>query len=324
MSWSPFPGADRRRARGPIATIVALALTLPVFLASAAASSDGSDVVTAPVFLERVERARSLAEAGGSSPGPAAMDSIRGSLGLPVTLTLSGGSVRIELDPFLSSLRGDDADDFRLAAEHLLALAEDVRTAETVPAADREAVGRALERAYSGIREASPLERLGAYARTLLARILSTLVDSLSTFRGFGSVVAWAVVLGVAVLVVLVLRKLGIGLVPERARAAGGDESTAPDWKRLAEEALRRNDLREATRALHHALVSTLAARGILGAAPSTTAGECREAVARVVPDLYASVSKATRAFERVAYGGAAPALEDVDAIAAANREAGR
>jgi len=125
-------------------------------------------------------------------------------------------------------------------------------------------------------------------------------------------------------LVVLVLRRLGLGLVPERAASARASRVEGPDWELIADAAMRRNDLREATRAMFHVLVGTLATRRILPDEPSTTAGECRAAVARSEPGLYPSVSRATDAFERVAYGGADPDRSDVEAIRIASREAAR
>ncbi len=111
-------------------------------------------------------------------------------------------------------------------------------------------------------------------------RILRSFVDSLGEFRGFGSLFAWAVVIGLAVGVIVLLRRLGSGLVPDRA-AAHRQAAAAIDWQNVADEAMRRGDLREATRALFRALVATLAVRGVVPGDPSTTAGECRAAVAR-------------------------------------------
>jgi hypothetical protein len=201
-------------------------------------------------------------------------------------------------------------------------LADEVRSTAGIVAQDREAVSRALARSYVGIAEAGLLERLWALVSGFLWRVLDAAFEPLVNFHGFGSVLAWAVVFGIATAVVLLLRRLGVGLVPERAAGYDQAASSPLDWQRLAEEALRRNDLREAMRAFHHALVGRLAIRGILAGDPSTTAGECRAAVARAAPDLFASVAEATLAFERVAYGGAAPALTDVEAIRMANREA--
>ena len=111
-------------------------------------------------------------------------------------------------------------------------------------------------------------------------------------FNGVGSVLAWIVVAGAATLVVLVLRRLGLGLVPERAARTGASSVTGTDWERIADDALRRNDLREATRALYHVLVATLAAQRVLIGTPSTTAGECRTAVARSMPSAAAAIPR--------------------------------
>jgi hypothetical protein len=128
--------------------------------------------------------------------------------------------------------------------------------------------------------------------------------------------------LGVAVIILLVLRRLGVNLVPERSGSSADPTFVATDWHGLAEQAIRRGDLREAIRALFHALVVTLASREVIAADPGVTAGECRSAVARAMPALYPSVAEATKAFERVAYGGAPAGQGEVDALRTANREA--
>lgn len=312
-------GADPRRAASRAVSIL---LVVSLIFCLGSVSSRASTSLTVTEFLAHLERARALAETGELNPSAEAMDGVRAACGLPATLVLPSGSVDLGPDAFLASLRGDDAHDFRLATQHLVMLADEVRSAEVIVEQDRDAVSRALADSYVGIAEAGPLERLWGLVWGFLRRVLGAAFEPLVNFQGFGSVLAWAVVFGIAISVVLLLRRLGVGLVPERA--AGFDEvaSSPLDWQRLAEEALRRNDLREAMRAFHHALVGRLAIRGILAGDPSTTAGECRAAVARAAPDLFASVAEATLAFERVAYGGAAPALTDVEAIRMANREA--
>lgn len=306
---------------GRIAAVVASALLLPVVFVP---SSWAAGTVTAPEFLGRIDRARALAEAGEREPRPAVMDAVRDTLGLPTALVLSGGTLDLGTDTFLDSLRGEDAIDYRLAIKHLDVMLGEIGAAAREPALDPSQLDRALEQAYSGLAERSLLQRFGDWVRARLAQILDMVLDPLRDFDGVGSVVAWVVLAGVAALVVLVLRRLGLGLVPERAASAGASGVAGPDWELIADDAMRRNDLREATRALYHVLVGTLATRRILTGEPSTTAGECRAAVARSVPGLYPSVSKATDAFERVAYGGADPDPSDVEAIRTANREAAR
>ncbi|HET6776168.1 MAG TPA: DUF4129 domain-containing protein [Actinomycetota bacterium] len=278
--------------------------------------------ITSADFLERLQEARQLAEAGALNPSPGAMDAVRARLGLPVQLLLPAGTVRIEAVPFLDRLRGEVPQDFDRAAQHLAAFSASVGSADSTSATDRAAVASALDRAYEGIATPGWLQRLGRNVREALARLLQALVEPLFRYRGFGSLIAWSVVLGVAVIMLLVLRRLGVNLVPERSGSSADPTFVATDWHRLAEQAIRRGDLREAIRALFHALVVTLASRGVIAADPGVTAGECRSAVARAMPALYPSVAEATKAFERVAYGGAPAGQGEVDALRTANREA--
>jgi len=306
---------------GRIAAMVASALLLPVLIVP---SSGAEETVIAPEFLGRIDRARALAETGERDPRPAVMDAVRDALGLPTTLALSGGTLDLGTDAFLDSLRGEDAIDFRLAIQHLDVMSGEIGAAARQPALDPSQLDRALDQAYSGLAGRSLLQRIGDRVRARLSQILDMVLDQLRDFDGVGSVVAWIVLASVAALVVLVLRRLGLGLVPERAASARASRVEGPDWELIADAAMRRNDLREATRAMFHVLVGTLATRRILTGEPSTTAGECRAAVARSEPGLYPSVSRATDAFERVAYGGADPDRSDVEAIRTASREAAR
>lgn len=309
---------------GRVAAVAASALLALSFLAFGVPSSRASVTVSAPDFLERIERARILAETGEREPRPAIMDSVRDALGLPATLEMSDATLELRSDVLLEALRGDDATDFSIAIQHLDVIASEVGGAAREPALDPQQLDRSLKHAYAGLRQLNPLQKFGAWVKTHLSQVLDVALTQFRTFNGIGSVVAWIVVAGVATLVVLVLRRLGLGLVPEQAARTGASSVMAPDWERIADDALRRNDLREATRALYHVLVATLAAQRVLTGTPSTTAGECRTAVARSMPGLYPAVSKATDAFERVVYGGAHPALSDIEAIRVANREATR
>jgi hypothetical protein len=293
--------------------LVSFAFTVAIMRAAPITSAD---------FLERLRQAHELAEAGALNPSPGAMDAVRAELRLPVQLLLPGGTVRIDADPFLDRLRGDVPGDFDRAAQHLDAFSASVRSAASASATDRAAVASALDRAYAGIATPGWLPRLGRNVRVALGRLLQALAEPLFRYRGFGSLIAWSVVLGVAVILVLVLRGLGVNLVPERSGSSAELTFAATDWHGLAEEAIGRGDLREAIRALFHALVTTLASRGVMAADPGVTAGECRSAVARAMPGLYPSVLEATKAFERVAYGGAPAGQGDVDVLRTANREA--
>ena len=299
--------------------MTAVALVIVGMLAPPARAS----TVTVDEFVERLERARALAARGALDPTPSAMNDVREAVGLPVGLTVPDGVIHIDADPFLESLTGRDAAEFRAAGEHLGTMAQDARRSEIVRNVDRGAMGEALSRAYEGIARPGLVQRVVTYAKGMFLRILRAILEPLGTFRGFDSALAWAIVVGVGVLAILLLRRLGLRFVPERGTPEAGGQQRI-DWQALADDAQRRGDLREATRALYHALVAALAARRVLSDDASTTAGECRAAVARGLPDLYPAVVDATRGFERVAYGGANPLPADVEPLRRAISEAVR
>lgn len=298
-----------------------LALT---FLLSPAVSSPVGQAtpITTDQYLQRLQHAEDLAQAGTTDPSPQAMEALRAALALPSVITVPGGSIRVETDPFLERLVGESSGDFLHAVRHLETVKSSVQAASTAQPTDPAAVGSALDRAYAGIALPTLWQRLGRYIRAAIVRLLRTILLPLVTYQGLGSWVAWSVLIGFLVVLVLVLRRLGVHVVPERAAVRPGPGFAATDWQGVAEQAIRRGDLREATRALFHALVAALAARGVVAADPSVTAGECRSAVAQAMPTLYPTVMEATRAFERVAYGGAPAAPPDIEALRTATREA--
>lgn len=304
--------------RRPLALATTLALATMVALTAVDASA-ADEVVSVEAFLARVGDARALALVGSSDPSGGAMRDVRAALGLPVIVEISGTSVRIETDPFLARLDGSVAADFDQAVAHLDAVAATVREAEGATPPDPAAVHDAVRRAFIGVARPTSVDALRAYVYAAIAKILRLVFEPLREFRGVRSVVAWAVVAALLAGVVLLLRRQGLGLVPDRStgRARGSRDI---DWDRVAEEALRRGDLREATRALYHVLQRGLALRGIVPSGTSTTAGECRAAVAAKLPGVYDEIARGTNAFERVAYGGASASPEDVEALRDAAR----
>ena len=122
---------------GRVAAVVASALLTLSFLAFGVPSSRASVTVSASGFLERIERARILAETGEREPRPAIMDSVRDALGLPATLTMSDATLELRSDEFLDALRGDDATDFSLAIQRLDVIASEVGEAAREPSIDQ-------------------------------------------------------------------------------------------------------------------------------------------------------------------------------------------
>ena len=296
----------------------ALVLAIGIVVSSGEAPAAGP-TLSADAFLARIDGARAVALDGVSGPSTDAMRRVRDALGLPVTVQVSGTRLHIEDDPFLLSLRGSISADFERAVAHLDGLAAAVRETEDTAPGDRGAIDDAVRGALVGVARPTAISAIRAYVYAAIRKILSIVFEPLREFRGVRSIVAWVVVAAILIGIVLLLRRQGLGLVPDRSvdRDRGARDV---DWDRIAEEALRRGDLREATRALYHALLRRLAFRGIVPAGTSTTAGECRAAVAARLPSAYDAVSRGTNAFERVAYGGAAASSDDIEALRDAAR----
>jgi Domain of unknown function (DUF4129) len=274
-------------------------------------------------YLDRLHRAEGLARHGIGAPSPGQMDLVRTSLGLPAVVSLQGLMVEVPTGPFLERLRGNSGRDFERALAHLLALEEQARLAAQAPPADQARERAALREAYRGVGEV----RLGLTERLRMyvAEAIVWLFDRLARASGPGSLLPWLIVAGLAVAIGLLLWRLArrLGLVPERAEARSvGRQGASVDWLRSAEEASRRGDLEQAVRSFYRALLSALAARGVVDEAPSLTAGECRRAVGLIQPSLYPMVARATATFERVAYGRAHADRDEVEAMRRAEREA--
>ena len=292
----------------PLASILAIWLVVAV-----SAGVRAQSVVSAEEYLDRLTDAVSLAEAGTAVPSPARMEEIRGRLDLPVTVRLGGWDTTIASDPVLEGLTGEEAEDFRRAADRVGALRASLERATETGPVDRGAVEAALASAYRGSLQVDPglIERI----RRAAGELIQSLLSRLFTFRGAGTLVAWAVLAGLGVLAFWLLRRLR--LVPE---TAVGDEADASrvariDWIARAEDALRAGDLHGAVHAFYRGLLSALSGRGLLIDAPGLTAGECRSTVRAVRPELFQAVADATGTFEQVAYGGAAPGPDEVETL---------
>ena len=178
---------------------------------------------------------------------------------------------------------------------------------------DPEEVESALASAYQGVLQVDPglIERI----RRAIAELIESVLSRLFSFQGAGTLVAWAVLAGLAILAVWLVRRLR--LVPETAMEAvpSGSAATRVDWIARAEDAFRAGDLHGAVHAFYRGLLTALSGRGLLIDAPGLTAGECRSTVRAIRPDLFEAVAEATGAFEQVAYGGAVPGADDVDSL---------
>ena len=215
--------------------------------------------------------------------------------------------------PARGTVRTSDAH-FERAADRLAALGDALEEAVTRARPDPADVARALDGAYRGI--AQPRPDLAGLVLQWVGEAIGWILQRISRALGAASTpVAWLVVLLAVVAVAVLVWRRG-RLVPDRVLSsdAGTRRGTGPvDWSRLADEAIRAGDLREAVRALYLALLASLAGRGLLADAPTLTAGEARSAVSRARPALFPAVARATESYERVMYGGAPPDQGDLD-----------
>jgi hypothetical protein len=282
-------------------------LTLGVAVVSAQTAISAEDL------LDRLASGESLAEAGVSDPSQVRMEQIRDTLGFPVTVGIDGWTTSIDPDPTLDRLVGDDQADFRRAGVRLRAMQHAVEQALGARPVDADDIEVALDAAYRGSIQVDPgiLERI----RRLVAELIQGFLSRVFAFRGAGSLVAWAVIVGLGLLAFWLVRRLR--LVPETSMEVV-EPSTGRqrvDWIARAEEAFRAGDLHGAVHAFYRGLVTALSGRGLLMDVPGLTAGECRSTVRVVRPDLFDAVADATGAFERVAYGGVAPGPDEVDTL---------
>jgi hypothetical protein len=304
----------RRVARLPFSSlspflVTGLALGLVVGIAVGASAQTAIPVEE---LRARLASAESLAEAGEADPSSARMTEIRDTLGFPLVVRIDGWTGSIE-DPALQRLDGEDPTDFRRAGVRIRALLGALERAVAARPVDPDDIETALEKAYQGAIQVEPglVERI----RRAVIEFIQGFLSRAFAFRGAGSLVAWAVIAGLGVLALWLLRRLR--LVPETSMPVVGSptRSERVDWIARAEEAFRAGDLHGAVHAFYRGLLTSLSGRGLLMDVPGLTAGECRSTVRVARPDLFEAVSDATGTFERVAYGGAAPGPDEVDTM---------
>jgi Domain of unknown function (DUF4129) len=281
-------------------------------LLSGPAVAQPASTISPEELLGRFRTAEALADEGAIDPSPERMADVRRAIGLPVSVSIDGSDLSVPVDPVLVGLSGEGAEGFRRAADRIDALRSSLERAITATPANTEDVGSALSAAYQGVLQVDPglVERI----RRWIAELIQNLLSRLFSFQGAGSVVAWIVVAGLAILAVWLVRRLR--LVPETAlEAASGGGVARVDWIARAEDAFRAGDLHAAVHAFYRGLLSALSGRGLLIEAPGLTAGECRSTVREVRPELFDAIADATGTFEEIAYGGAVPRAADVDRL---------
>jgi hypothetical protein len=299
------------RLRAPLLVLtVALAGGLVV-----SGTALGQPRIGADELVERLRRALAVADLDGARPSADRMEQVREALGLPVEVVIGDWVVEVQPDPTLEGLSGQRAADFDSAADRLRVLEESLDQALAREVPEPAGVAAALDEAYRSVIPARPdvpamiLRAVGEAIGAILYRLANIV-------GGAGGVLAWVVVLAIAVGGALLLWRAR--LVPDRALPMGGGQRRAvgpADWTMRADEAISAGDLREAVRALYLALLAGLAGRGLVADVPALTAGEARAAVRRTRPTLLPLVARATESYERVVYGGDAPEERDLEQL---------
>ena len=296
------------RRKAPLFVVLAIAV-----LPAAPAGAQLAPVVSPEELLDRLEAAAELADEGAADPSPDRMRQVEEAMGLPTVVRIEGVDLVVPPDPVVASLSGARAEDFRRAADRLGALRDSLERATSAAPVDADDVESALTDAYRGVLQVDPgiIERI----RRAIGELIQSLLARLFSFQGAGTIVAWAVLVGLGILAVWLIRRLR--LVPETSMEVAGGGTGAPrvDWIARAEDAVRAGDLHLAVHAFYRGLLGALSGRGMLIDAPGLTAGECRSTVRAVRPELFDAVADATGAFEQIAYGGAVPEPGDVDTL---------
>lgn len=292
----------------PLCVVLAMGILL-----AAPAGAQPRPAISPEELLDRLEAAAVLAEDGVADPSPARMRQVEEAMGFPTVVRIEGADMAVPADPVMASLTGSSAGDFRRVADRLGALRDSLERATSSAPVDADVVESALTDAYRGVLQVDPgiIERI----RRAIGELIQGLLARLFSFQGAGTIVAWAVLVGLGILAVWLIRRLR--LVPETSMEVAGGGTGAPrvDWIARAEDAVRAGDLHLAVHAFYRGLLGALSGRGLLIDAPGLTAGECRSTVRAVRPELFDAVADATGAFEQIAYGGAVPEPGDVDTL---------
>lgn len=307
-----------RTALTAAALLGAAGLTVGLLGAAAPATTPPPGPIPLAGYIARLDAARQAAEADASHPSAQAMGSLRQSLGLPVEVQVDATVVRIPPDPYLAGLQGTKGDDFLHAADHLAALEDGAKGGLAVQLAGKDRIDAALSSAYAGISSRPSLT--SRIRHDLWVFILSIWHAIAHAAHGTGDLFLVLAGLVVAAVIVFILSRFR-GVVPESGAsgAFGRRHRDKPvDWEKVAIEALARGDFEAAVRARYNALLGVLSARGAIPRVLSLTAGECRRAVARNLPDAYPAVERATAVFESVAYGRAPAGQGEAEALAEA------
>jgi hypothetical protein len=179
------------------------------------------------------------------------------------------------------------------------------------PEHDPEAVRDLADQILSQSRYAVPTKSLPERVTDWLGDQLSRLIDALAGGgEVFGTVIAWAILLGVLGAVVYLLVRYGRVTLPSRPAEPEPEvmvelTRTAREWRDEAEALEAQGRWEEGLRCRYRAMVADLVRRGVIADQAGRTAGEHARDVADREPDVAPSFAAATELFEAVWYGGA-------------------
>jgi hypothetical protein len=140
--------------------------------------------------------------------------------------------------------------------------------------------------------------------REVVARFVQTLLDAVAG----DTRVAWVIVAGGTLVLLLVVWRATRGFVADRRLATVPEEEparSAREWTLAADEHTAAGRWREAVRYRYAALVAHLAESGTLGEVPGRTVRELDHEVEQAAPALASAVRRAGTVFEDVWYGHA-------------------
>ena len=190
------------------------------------------------------------------------------------------------------------------------------------PARLRELAEDLLSRPPYTEHEPTLLER----ALELMGELLDAVLGPVLSAVGGSSVIAWLVavvgLLALGAVVFVATRRLtsGRGAVPMAPPTRG---RTAADWHADADAHAAAGELREALRCRYIAVIAALAEQDVLEDVAGRTVRELDAEVARAAPGLAEPVAAAGQRLERVVYGGAAVAADDLAVVNEAARQVG-
>lgn len=187
-----------------------------------------------------------------------------------------------------------------------------------VPERGGDEVGRRIDEILARPEFREPAEPLLDRILEELERRLADVFDAL-TSGGRQSLVAWVLVVGLVVAVVVMSTRLvrSVGRDPVlRERGVEVDRRRpAVDWRAEADALEAKGQWREAIRCRYRALVADLAARGVVEEIPGRTTGEYRGEVASTLPPAAADFASASDVFDRAWYGGIPAGADDASRL---------